>query len=116
MDRFVVKETNPSATEEKQRYSRYRLLKRLITSDSIKRIESPNRVDFSLMPVDNYYTITAGSANRIDLISQEVYGTPYLWWAICMANNIKNPFFLSPGMTLRIPSYNYIMGSRGDVE
>jgi len=37
-------------------------------------------------------TIPAGYEHRADKISNLFYGTPYLDWVICWANNIVDPF------------------------
>lgn len=42
---------------------------------------------------------------RIDLLSYDVYGTPYYWWFIADRNNIIDPTTeLYLGMILQIPS------------
>ena len=41
---------------------------------------------------------------RPDLISNSLYNTPELWWFICAANNIIDPFEeIIPGKKLKIP-------------
>jgi len=45
-----------------------------------------------------------------DTISNKYYGTPFLWWVICLFNDIQNPFEdLLPGKSLKIlkPQYLY---------
>lgn len=45
-----------------------------------------------------------------DNISNEIYGTPYLWWIICIMNDVTNPFEeLEEGDLLKVlkPSYLY---------
>lgn len=45
-------------------------------------------------------------------ISFKVYGTPYLWWAIALTNNITNPFEeIKPGDLIYLlrPQYIYQM-------
>lgn len=47
-----------------------------------------------------------------DNISFQAYGTPYLWWAIALTNNITNPFEdIKPGDLLFLlkPEYIYQM-------
>lgn len=54
---------------------------------------------------DSFYTVTQGLQNRLDVVSQTVYGTPTLWWVIAMVNNIIDPALGVPINTkLRIPS------------
>ena len=41
---------------------------------------------------------------RPDLISNSIYNTPDLWWLICAANNIIDPFEeLISGKKIKIP-------------
>ena len=50
-----------------------------------------------------FYTYNVESDDWWDNISNKYYGTPYLWWAICLMNNIANPFEdLEEGMQLKI--------------
>lgn len=64
---------------------------------------------------DRYYTVTKISENRLDIISNEYYNTPTLWWVIAQANpEIRfNPFDVPYGMELRIPSVTTLYGSGG---
>lgn len=59
-------------------------------------------------PFDQYYTVAEFEIRRIDLISYKFYGTPELWWIILLANNIIDPFGLTPGIILRIPSIDTV--------
>jgi nucleoid-associated protein YgaU len=56
-------------------------------------------------PTDVLYTVPIGGLYRMDLISQQFYGTPDLWWAIARVNGILDPL-LGPalGQVLRIPA------------
>lgn len=46
---------------------------------------------------------------RLDLIANEVYGDPQLWWVIAVANNIQLiPTEIKRGSKLRIPSQEYV--------
>ncbi|MDX3260701.1 tail protein X [Streptomyces sp. MI02-2A] len=50
-----------------------------------------------------YHQLT--SADRIDLLAQQFYGDPELWWHIADANpEILDWTVLTPGQTIRIPS------------
>jgi nucleoid-associated protein YgaU len=57
---------------------------------------------------DVYYTVQSGDLNRMDLVSYKFYQTPFLWWAILLANNIVNPFNVKVGDVLRIPTISTI--------
>ncbi|MFA5025022.1 MAG: hypothetical protein WC503_00745 [Candidatus Shapirobacteria bacterium] len=44
-----------------------------------------------------------------DTISMKYYNSPYLWWVICLFNDILNPFEdLLPGNTLKILKPNFL--------
>ena len=54
---------------------------------------------------DTYFTVTAQTRYRMDLISQRYYGNTELDWAIMAANDILDPIQdITPGRVLRIPS------------
>lgn len=61
---------------------------------------------------DVTYVVTPQNEFRPDLISYHFYDTPLLAWAICLANNVFNPwdrlFGLTAGRIIRIPSTNTI--------
>ena len=56
--------------------------------------------------IDDIYIIT-NSTDRLDLLANDFYGDPHLWWIISKANPEKinrDSFFLNPGLQIRIPS------------
>lgn len=54
---------------------------------------------------DMQYQVTQGFENRLDLISNNFYGTPNLWWVIAMVNDINDPMLgVDIGTKLRIPT------------
>jgi len=77
-------------------------------SKNVKSIISSSRWgsshDYVKMLPARIATIPAGMEGRPDLISADVYGTPYYWWVICVANNIRDSFEqLEAGKLIRIP-------------
>lgn len=53
---------------------------------------------------DELFTVTVGLANRLDLISDQFYGTKSLWWVVAMVNNQLDPLVgFVPGDLIRIP-------------
>ena len=40
----------------------------------------------------SYHMLSEAYLGRFDLVSYDVYKTPYYWWVILISNNIKNPF------------------------
>jgi len=50
------------------------------------------------------YYIFSREGDRLDLLSNEFYKDPRLWWIIAEANNLgKGGFAIKPGLQLRIP-------------
>jgi hypothetical protein len=41
---------------------------------------------------------------RLEIIAHQYYGDEDYWWVIALANRILDPFSLTPGTRLRIPS------------
>lgn len=52
-----------------------------------------------------FHVVETSEENRLDIISKKYYGTPTLYWAIAMANNIIDPTVVFVGTILEIPSY-----------
>ena len=63
-------------------------------------------------PYDLHVTTTVG--DRLDLLSNQYYDTPHLWWVIATANfNVvrRDSYVLKEGLQIRIPqSINFIYG------
>lgn len=57
-----------------------------------------------------YYDLyDVGNNDWLDNISNSYYGTPYLWWVICLMNGVSNPFeCLRPGTQLKILKEEYL--------
>ena len=55
---------------------------------------------------ENDIYVLTGEKDRLDLLAQQFYGDPNLWWIIASANGElnKNSFHLPIGTQLRIPS------------
>ena len=53
----------------------------------------------------NFYYYTWVANDRIDLVANHLLGSPAFWWKIMDANpEITDPFSISIGATIRIPS------------
>lgn len=91
----------PSTTPEK--LSRYQNYYRLTDTNGDSYLESPEQLYIQQSANDQFYAVEKGYENRIDLISYKFYGTPLLWWAIAVMNNITNPLDVKAGIILRIP-------------
>jgi len=54
---------------------------------------------------DILYTVPQAGEGRMDLISQQFYGTPELWWAIAQVNNLNDPLVgFVANQTVRVPT------------
>lgn len=53
---------------------------------------------------DSYHEITVVDHLRLDLIAYRYYLNVEFWWIICIANDILDPFNLTIGSIIRIPS------------
>ena len=50
------------------------------------------------------YYIFSREGDRLDLLENEFYKDPRLWWVIAEANNLgKGSFAIKPGLQLRVP-------------
>ena len=61
----------------------------------------------SILYVSDAYT------HRPDLLSQDLYGTPRLWWVFAMINPdiLKDPIYdLQPGIEIRVPDKSQLQG------
>ena len=54
---------------------------------------------------DVLYTIPQAGEGRLDLVSQQWYGVPDLWWVVAVVNNVVDPLTAFPaGTQIRIPT------------
>lgn len=54
--------------------------------------------------LSDIYVITNGG-DRLDLLANQYYKDPTLWWIIASANNMsKDSIYITPGTQLRIPT------------
>ena len=54
---------------------------------------------------NNDFYIIARDQDRMDLLANDFYGDPTLWWVIAMANDLPGDSMFPPlGFQLRIPS------------
>ena len=83
--------------------SRYKRLKRVVEDTDEQYIESYEPVNIGKYPDDAYHIIDLSDVNRLDLVSQQYYGTPFLWWVIAEASGITDPFHVALGTVLRVP-------------
>jgi len=54
---------------------------------------------------DILYRVSQGGERRLDLISDNFYGTPELWWVIAVVNPGTDPLVgYEVGQTIRVPT------------
>jgi uncharacterized membrane protein len=82
--------------------SRYQYIK--IIKNSIGKRYYTNNI-YPQIPIsgNDYYVITSVT-DRLDLLANDFYGDPSLYWVIAAANNISGDSLVpEPGTQLRIP-------------
>ena len=54
---------------------------------------------------DQLWTMPAAGVPRLDLLANDFYGTPALWWVLASVNNILDPLTSIPqGTPFRVPT------------
>lgn len=91
------------SNREYNQVSRYGVL-RVIEDQGQTYLETYNQKFVPKSDEDTYHIVEHREVNRLDMISESHYGTPDYWWAIALANNMIDPFVVSEGVMLRIPS------------
>ena len=109
-----------SVNKEYEEPSRYQIL-RVINDDGARYLETYNQVSVPDTEEDFYHIVKDNEEGRLDIISQNYYGTPIYWWAIAIANDFIDPYVVNAGTMVRIPSLsslidpvNGILTRRGD--
>jgi len=82
--------------------SRYQYIK-IIKNNIGKRYYTNNIYPQIPISGNDYYVITSVT-DRLDLLANDFYGDPSLYWIIAAANNISGDSLVpEPGIQLRIP-------------
>ena len=94
---------------------RYKHKLRLSSTVGYRMIEFTRKSQIYIDPSseDEYFYVDPAYKFRPDLISQQVYGTPVLYWVILSCNNMKHPLELITGLTVRIPPLQSIIHDWG---
>lgn len=61
----------------------------------------------SVIPADTdqLWIVPSAGVPRLDLMSNDFYGVPDLWWVLASVNNILDPLVSLPeGSTIRVPT------------
>ena len=76
---------------------------RLLDLDGVEHWEMPEYPKIEAAPDDRTYVVDRN--DRIDRLSDSIYGSPDLWWIIALANDMELlPNDLFENQTIRIPS------------
>ena len=83
----------------------------LVTRTGLKVTEfiKKSQLYLPVDPTDQYYFVDASIRYRPDIISQEVYGTPILYWVILSCNNLTHPLEMTTALTVRVPHLSRIL-------
>jgi hypothetical protein len=86
--------------------SRYKHIDELLLEDG-KLIKSTlGLVDLGVYPFDGISThiVSAAEENRLDIIATKYYGSASMYWVLCYANVMSDPYDLPIGKSLIIPN------------
>lgn len=54
---------------------------------------------------DELWVVPPAGVPRLDLLANDFYGTPQLWWVLASVNNILDPLVSVPtGTAIRVPT------------
>ena len=99
---------------EYSKLSRYSIL-RVIEDQGQTYLETYNQKFIPVSDDDAYHVVTHREVNRLDIISEDYYGTPDYWWVIALANNMIDPFIVNEGVMLRLPSLTPLMSPLNEI-
>lgn len=99
---------------EYEQVSRYQVL-RVIEDHGQTYLETYNQKFVPKSDDDVYHIVKHSEVNRLDIISENYYGSPDYWWAIALANNMIDPFVVSEGVMLRLPPMTTLNASANEI-
>lgn len=54
---------------------------------------------------DELWVVPSAGVPRLDLLANDFYGTPNLWWVLASVNNVLDPLVSVPtGTAIRVPT------------
>lgn len=74
--------------------------------DNIYNVKTAFKPVKTIPPIDERETdihFEFNSADRLDLVSQRIYGSPEYWWVILAANKYQFEYDIPYGEILRVP-------------
>lgn len=66
------------------------------------------KIEFPVTQDDQTYILTRRDIINWPGLSNDFYGNPFQAWCIWVANSITDPWNVSPGLRVRIPSRNTV--------
>lgn len=87
---------------KRSRYLRCELLR----EPGVEYLATRPPLDVPSNPDDRFHDVIAG--DRLDGLAYQYLGDPKLWWVIAEANDMAWGLDLDPGVTLRIPSMDFV--------
>lgn len=93
----------PYSTQDNNRYKH---LDQLLLEDRKVIRATINPIDLGIMPFDGVseHIVTADEENRIDIVATKIYGSASLYWILCYANSLEDPYDLPVGFPLIVPN------------
>ena len=86
------------------RYKNFRTVRGLVGDP--RRLEPFPAISINSLSVIPHTVITYKETDRLDALAEKFLGDGRYWWAICLMNDLDNPFSynLLPGRLLKIPN------------
>ena len=86
------------------RYNRFRTVKSFVGDP--RRLETFPAITKQSLSIIPHTVITYKETDRLDSLAEKFLGNGRYWWAICLMNDLDNPFSynLLPGRLLKIPN------------
>lgn len=104
-----------SPNKEYNKVSRYQILRVISEEDGARYLETYNQTVVPEKDNDIYHIVKVSEEGRLDIISQNYYGTPTYWWAIALANNFIDPFTVNSGTLVRIPRITDLVDPENEI-
>lgn len=88
--------------------NRYKRVDELDLQDgnTIKATLSPLDMSIITFGVNTPFIVRRIDENRIDNIAFKIYGKSSMYWVLCYANNIEDPYKIRTGDVLLAPDFN----------
>lgn len=92
--------SKPRNYDHISRYGKYR---QILDSTDVY-VETFNESIIDKTDTDRFHTVLMEQENRLDIIANIYYHDPSMYWVIALANDLIDPFVVTVGSILRIPS------------